>query len=417
MIKFNFYYSLLFWGAFLLVALSSRIFDQNRNVRPYFFLVTSSLMILAVPQFSIKAYFAVVALSFFSFLIGYVLSTKSLVLNPLSRKGVALLGILGILVFLAFFKYHFLQDFFMGGQQSAPPAYLFLIGVSYFSFKMIHFVVESYRRKIENPDLRYYLNYILFFPSFISGPINRYAHFSVQLASPPKTSFSKDIVIGSERIIHGLFKKFVLVQLLYPHILGQQAKPLTQISFGEIIVGLYAYALYFYFDFSAYSDLAIGGARILGFELPENFNRPFLKKNIRELWMNWHISLTGWLVDYIYWPLVRKLRGLDFFRPRPVLLSNVGMIVTFIACGIWHGETLNFVIWGAYHGLGISIVNIYQREKRKVSSPILQRYFRSRVSAVLGTFLTFNFFTWGLLFFAYDFSNLKILISRVLSKG
>lgn len=412
MIKFNFFYSMMFWGAFLFVALTLRFFGQSLKFRPYFLLVTSSLMVLAIPQFSIKAYFAVVLLSFFSFFIGLVLSGRCRFNGFLGRKGTAILGILGVLAFLTFFKYHFIQKTFIGRK---PSGYLFLIGVSYFSFKMIHFIVESYRLKIENPDLRYYLNYVLFFPSFISGPINRYAHFSEQLSSPPKTGFSKDIALGSERIVHGLFKKLVLVQLLYPHILSQHARPLTQLSFGGMAVGLYAYALYFYLDFSAYSDLAIGAARILGFELPENFNRPFLKKNIRELWMNWHMSLTGWLVEYIYWPLVRKLRGMEFFRPRPIALSNLAIIITFIACGIWHGETPNFIIWGAYHGLGISMVNIYQRKKRKVHTSVFVRYFRSRASALAGTFLTFNFFTWGLLLFTCDLSDLKILISRMLS--
>jgi alginate O-acetyltransferase complex protein AlgI len=417
MIKFDFYYSVPFWGAYLLIALFSRLFDKKGKARLYVFLATSSLMILAIPQFSIAAYLAVVALSLLSFSIGHVLSSQIAMRGPLARKAVVVLGVLGILLFLAFFKYRFIQDLVRGRQRLNPSGYLFLIGVSYFSFKMIHFIVDAYRRKIAKPDLGYYLNYILFFPSFISGPINRYENFSAQLANLPTTTLPKDALHGGERIIHGLFKKFVLVQLLYPHILGRPAGLLTQLSFSQVAVGLYAYALYFYFDFSAYSDLAIGGARILGFELPENFNRPFLKKNIRELWMNWHMSLTGWLVEYIYWPLVRKLRGFEFFRPRPVMLSNLCMIITFVACGIWHGETLNFIIWGAYHGLGISIVNIYQREKRKARSPVLQRYFRSRASAVAGTFLTFNFFTWGLLFFAYDFRALKALLVHLLSKG
>ena len=150
------------------------------------------------------------------------------------------------------------------------------------------------------------------------------------------------------------------------------------------MLGLYAYAFYFYFDFAGYTDLALGCARLLGIELPENFNNPFLKRNIRELWTNWHMSLTSWLVDYIYWPIVRKLRGVEYFLQHPISLSNFGMIVTFIACGMWHGETANFILWGAYHGVGIAILTVYQREKRKVRSPFLQRYFRTRSSMVMG---------------------------------
>lgn len=413
MTKFDFYYSLPFWGAFLTIALVTRLFDRKAKTRTLVLLIASSLMILAIPRFSLVDYIAVLALALLTFLCGFALGGDALLKASGSRKVVAGWGIAAVLLFLAFFKYHFIQDLIRGVRPEEPSGHLFLIGVSYFSFKMIHFVVEAYRRKIVKPDLWCYLDYILFFPSFISGPINRYEPFASQLAVPPRFTLRQDLKIGLERIVHGLFKKFVLVQILYPHILVRPTGDFAPLTFGKIAIGLYAYALYFYFDFSAYSDLAIGGARILGLELPENFNRPFLKKNIRELWLNWHMSLTSWLVDYVYWPLVRKLRGFDFFRPRPVLLSNIGMIITFVACGIWHGETFNFIIWGAYHGLGISIVNIYQREKRKTRSPLLQRYFASRISVLAGTFATFNFFVWGLVFFAYDFQALKALVSRL----
>jgi alginate O-acetyltransferase complex protein AlgI len=186
------------------------------------------------------------------------------------------------------------------------------------------------------------------------------------------------------------------------------------LSPGAALLGLYAYAFYFYFDFSGYSDLAIGSAQLMGIQLPENFNHPFLKRNIRELWTNWHMSLTGWLVDHIYWPLVRKMRGVQYFRERPVLLSNAGMIITFLACGMWHGEAVNFLLWGAYHGLGISVLTIYQRQKRKVESSFLQQYFRSRLSSAVGTFFTFNFFAIGLTLFILDMKNLRMFFKTIL---
>jgi alginate O-acetyltransferase complex protein AlgI len=235
-----------------------------------------------------------------------------------------------------------------------------------------------------------------------------------QIGDGPGTDLKKDVFAGAERIVHGLFKKFVLVQLVHPYVLTNQTQALSGLSPGAVLLGLYAYALYFYFDFSGYSDLAIGSARLLGVQLPENFNNPFLKKNIRELWTNWHMSLTAWLVDYIYWPLVRKFRDASYLRERPVLLSNVGMMITFIGCGMWHGEAVHFLIWGAYHGLGISALTIYQRQKRKIRNPFLQRYFRSRFSAIAGTFFTFNFFALGLAFFVLDLNSLKLLLESLL---
>jgi D-alanyl-lipoteichoic acid acyltransferase DltB (MBOAT superfamily) len=128
------------------------------------------------------------------------------------------------------------------------------------------------------------------------------------------------------------------------------------------------------------------------------------------------MSLTSWLVDYIYWPIVRRFRGLDFFRRHPVFLSNLGMIITFIACGMWHGESANFILWGAYHGIGIALLTIYQRQKRRVRSPFLQRYFRSRVSTAVGVLVTFNFFALGLALFVLDLGKLQILVRAVLSR-
>lgn len=290
-----------------------------------------------------------------------------------------------------------------------------MIGVSYFSFRMIHFLIESYRKKVQNLDLLTYVDYIIFFPSFISGPINRYNHFATQVYYPDPLRTTQNPRMGAKRIVHGLFKKFVLAQILYPHILSSQTAALSNMGPTEAVLGLYAYAFYFYFDFAGYTDMALGCAGLIGIDLPENFNRPFLKRNIRELWANWHMSLTSWLVDYIYWPIVRKLRELDYFRRRPVTLSNLGMIITFLACGVWHGEASNFIAWGAYHGVGISALTIYQRHKRKTRSPFLQKYFQSKLSTVLGIILTFNFFAFGLALFVLDLKSFRVFITSIIS--
>jgi alginate O-acetyltransferase complex protein AlgI len=374
-------------------------------------------MILSIPGFTPLNLACLLILSASSYSVGYVLNHTSYLTSPKPRRLTAIFGIVGVLAFLAFYKYRFMQSLFIGNSSpDGNPAsrIVFMVGVSYFSFKMIHFIVESYKRKIERLSFLNYLTYILFFLSFISGPINRFNQFAQQVNDNTPTSFKHDLKAGGERIIHGLFKKFVLVQVVHPYVLGNHTQALADLSLGAALLGLYAYALYFYFDFSGYSDLAIGSARLMGIQLPENFDNPFLKRNIRELWTNWHMSLTGWLVDYIYWPLVRKMRGVQYFREHPVLLSNAGMIITFIACGMWHGEALNFMIWGAYHGLGISVLTIYQRQKRKAESSFLQRYFRSRLSTVVGTFFTFNFFAIGLAFFVLDLKNLGILFKTIL---
>ncbi len=417
--NFDFFSSLPFWGLSILIAAGGRAVGRLGTGRRLFLGMTSALMLLALPGFGPYSLGLVLAIALLSYVIGSKLSKDPSPASSPRRKIVAGAGISAVLTFLAFFKYKPVQAFFMAdlGSSAGPPTDLIrMIGVSYFSFRMIHFLVESYRRKIEGPDLLTYLDYIIFFPSFLSGPINRYNGFAAQVRAASVPRLKKDLGAAGERIVHGLFKKFVLAQVLYPHILATNPDVLSGTGIGSAVLGLYAYALYFYFDFSGYSDLAIGCARLIGFELPENFNNPFFKRNIRELWTNWHMSLTSWLVDYIYWPIVRKFRGFEYFRRHPVFLSNLGMIVTFILCGMWHGETPNFILWGAYHGIGIAVLTVYQREKRKVRSAKLQSYFRSKTSTILGTVLTFHFFAFGLSLFVLDITKFRLLIDSIVSR-
>jgi len=290
---------------------------------------------------------------------------------------------------------------------------IFIIGISYFSFKMIHFVIESYKRQIKQMNLLNFLNYVLFFPSFISGPINRYNHFCEQLTRKKENHLAEDTKKGLERVIHGLFKKFVLSTIVFSYTLVNKHGSLMQLSGYEVIVGMYAYALFLYFDFAGYSDIALGAAKIMGIELPENFNAPFLKKNIQELWASWHMSLTRWLTDYVYWPLAKFLRKDKGLSKRPVLLSNISIIVTFIICGMWHGESWNFVVWGFYHGIGLSTLNIYQKQKRKIRNKVARQYFLSRYSQWAGTVMTFNFFVLGILIFSLDLTTLNALVRRL----
>ena len=421
--SFDFYYSPRFWAALALVALVFRLLGSSALVRGAILLVASSALLLALPRFGPVDLLLVWLISGVTFAAARLLCARpSGPSGPAPRRlWLALAGVLAALAFLCFFKYRALQDALLPAPMAARHAsagplagYFALLGVSYFTFKAVHVIVESYKGSIRTVGGLTFLNYMTFFPAFISGPIHRYPEFAAQLATDRPGALKADLAAGGERIIHGLFKKFVLVPIIFPYILTAPGRPLAALTPVEAVLGLYAYAIYFYFDFSAYSDLAIGGARVIGLTLPENFNWPFLQKNIRDLWANWHMSLTSWLIDYVYWPVVRKLRNLEYFRPRPVLLSVVGMNVTFIACGIWHGEAVNFLLWGAYHGLGISIVNVYQRQKKRIRSAPLQRYFQSRASRVVGAIGTFNFFALGLALFVLDIGQLRTLLSAVL---
>ena len=397
----EFYSGARFWLYFVVTLVLMSPWSLQGRVRATLLLVVNLVMLLALPQFNGAALLIYAGLVVATFTIGGLLRSETRVPKRSHRRALAATGVLAVLFLLAAFKYSQVQDAVIGNKSllgGGATGLVFLIGISYASFKAMHFVVESYKRSIENLTFLNYANYLLFFPSFVSGPIARYNDFAASAFRPRSSSLRDDWVPGLERIVHGLFKKLVLTVIVAPYVLTSASRPVAELTPLQIVVGLYAEVLYYYFDFAGYTDLAIGSARMLGFALPENFDSPLLKRNIQQLWANTHMSLTGWLTDYVYWPLVRRMRAIETLRRRPVLTSNAAIVMTFLLCGAWHGETINFLLWGLYHGVGIATVNTYQRWKRRVRSAVAISYFASPLSYGVGVLLTFNFFAVGLLF-------------------
>lgn len=413
--RFDFYTDIRFWIAFLAAFVLFRALAFNHRIRTAALILLNLVFLFALPRFTFMIFLFMLCITLLTYAAGYFLNRKNLVIKRLWFASVCIGFVIAVLVF---FKYGYIQNLFFNKVLQVPfeaSDFIFLIGISYSSFKMIHFLIESYSGKIEHLNFFHYLNYIFFFPAFMSGPIMRYNHFVDQLAAETGTKFSSDLKAGTERLVHGLFKKFVLSMIVYRYSILNIQGSVIDAGAGSIILGLYAYTLYIYFDFAGYTDMAIGCARILGYELPENFNNPFMRRNIQELWANWHMSLTRWLTDYIYWPLSRKLRNIKYFRKRPIFLSNISIIVTFIICGMWHGSTLNFVIWGLYHGIGLAILNIYRKQKRGIRNRSVQQYFQSKISLALGVFATFNYFVFGILLFALRIDMIVVLLKRLLN--
>jgi D-alanyl-lipoteichoic acid acyltransferase DltB (MBOAT superfamily) len=325
----------------------------------------------------------------------------------------------GVILFLCYFKYSAIQAFAdrlvanlvpsVFSSQAMLNHHVFFIGVSYFSFKFIHFIIECHKGKIKELTFLTFLNYILFFPSFFSGPINRYNSFSQSIAN--KTPLPDNFWIGGQRIVNGLFKKIVLGDFLFPYsIVSINLNTATPLDIG---LGLYAYMFYIYFNFSGYSDMAIGCGKMVGIELPENFNHPFFRRNIQQFWAHWHMSLTTWLTDYIYWPLAKKLRNIPSLRKKAVTISNISIIITFLICGIWHGDGLNFLLWGAYNGIGLALLNGYSYFIKKRSSRTVKKFIHtSPVAYGISNLITFHFVGFGFLIFACNMERLR-MISKV----
>ena len=412
----DFFMSPQFWVALAGIVVLYRMAPERRVLKQVLILAFSVCMLLMLPPFTLLSLVIFLGLCLVSYAAGAAL-VRGQTLSARTRLIVATCGVAAVLAVLVLFKYRFVQETLADRVPGTPFSgsdFVFLIGVSYSAFKAIHFIVDSYKGVIKSVGLLDYLTYMFFFPAFISGPINRFNHFLNHSALVRRSSIREDLGPGLERIIHGLFKKTVLTTVVFGYTLTNMGISISDMEPWQIVLGLYAYAFYFYFDFSGYTDLAIGSARLMGFVLPENFDYPFLKRNIQQLWAHWHMSLTGWLTEYVYWPLVRRMRQVNELRAYPLLVSNIAIIVTFAICGVWHGEGANFLIWGIYQGIGIAIVNVYQSWKRKIRNERALRYFRSPVSHYAGVFATFNFFAVGQALFVLDLQQAGSIIGRLL---
>ncbi len=229
------------------------------------------------------------------------------------------------------------------GLPGGPSADVHLpLGISFFSFQAISYVVDIYRRQV--PAQRRVLDvglYIALFPQLIAGPIVRYGDIAAQLHERVVTL--DGFAGGVRRFVTGLAKK-----VLIANVLGQVADeifahPAGQLDPALAWLGILCYTLQIYFDFSGYSDMAIGLGRMFGFRFPENFDQPYRSRSVREFWRRWHMSLSRWFRDYLYIPLGGSRHG--------ALRTHANLLAVFLLCGLWHGAAWNFVAWGLFHGV------------------------------------------------------------------
>lgn len=251
-------------------------------------------------------------------------------------------GIAGNLLLLAYFKYTglLLSSLNVASAQEIAPA--LPIGISFFTFQALSYLVDLHFRRVamqRNPfDLALYIS---LFPQLIAGPIVRYAE--VEAALKDRVINRSDVSIGMERFVRGLAKKTLIADPM-----GLVADQIYAIPAGGLTpetawAGAVAYSLQLYFDFSAYSDMAIGLGRILGFRFPENFNYPYVSTSVTEFWRRWHMTLSRWFRDYLYIPLGGNRRG--------ATRTYMNLLLVFLATGLWHGAAWTFVAWGLWHGL------------------------------------------------------------------
>jgi alginate O-acetyltransferase complex protein AlgI len=269
------------------------------------------------------------------------------------------------------------------------------LGFSYLAFRLLHVVRDRQSGKLPTYSLGEMVGYAIFFPSFIAGPIDRSQRFLPELHTPVN---NKNLVAGGQRILFGVFKKFVVADSLALIALnGQNASQSTSTLWTWVL--LYAYTLRIYLDFSGYTDIAIGLGRLMGFNLPENFDRPYLKQNLTAFWNSWHITLAQWFRAYYFNPLTRALRIRANKLPAWTIILFC-QLTTLVLIGLWHGVTWNFAVWGAWHGVGLFIHNRWSNWIRPSTGKIEGHPSLARVMQVGGWFLTFNYVALGWVWFA-----------------
>ena len=311
-----------------------------------------------------------------------------------TRRVLVTVGILLNLGILVFYKY---ADFIaanlnlvvepLGGAPLPLLQIALPIGVSFVVFEKISYLVDVYRgtTKPANTFLDYAL-FVFLFPKLLAGPILKYHEMERQFADPAKVGWS-DFHEGFLRTARGMAKKVLIADPLGAYADRVFAADAATLSATDATLGLIAFALQIYFDFSAYSDMAIGLARTLGFQLRENFNMPYISRSLTEFWRRWHISLATWIRDYLYIPLGGNRSG--------EMRLYLNLWICFLASGIWHGASWNFVLWGAYNGLFLTLDRLF-----------LLR-FLDRAGALVSTTVTLIIVTFGwAIFRATSFEHL-----------
>lgn len=284
-----------------------------------------------------------------------LLHPKIALLDETRKRGLFLsLGVLANLFILGFFKYYnFFIDSIEGllsGLSMNPSRFhlkiILPIGISFYTFKGISYLVDTYRGQLKiNHSYSDFALFMAFFPSVLAGPIDRGAAFLRQICDKRSLSWEQSIR-GVHLFLYGLFKKVVIANGVVRSV-NSVFDSTGQASWSDVVVATVLFTIQIYCDFSGYTDMARGTAKIFGIDLMVNFNLPYFSRNPREFWSRWHISLSSWLRDYLYIPLGGNRHG--------TLRTHLNLMITMVLGGLWHGAAWNFVLWGFYQGLLLSI--------------------------------------------------------------
>ena len=279
----------------------------------------------------------------------------------------------------------------------APAEILLPVGISFYTFQSLSYTIDVYRGKIEaERSFADVALYIAFFPQLVAGPIVKAGDFIPQLHEDRNISL-KGLEEGVQIFVFGLFKKLVIADNIALLVDAVYANP-AEFHALTVVLAVAAYSMQIYCDFSGYSDMAVGCARVLGYELCRNFNLPYLSKNVTEFWKRWHISLSTWLQEYLYIPLGGNRKG--------TVRTYVNLMLTMLIGGLWHGAAWTFIIWGGVHGLALVVHKLWIKQRKGSSD--------SAFGTACSILLTFVFVSLALVFFRAGSFKTAFLVFRAI---
>ena len=318
-----------------------------------------------------KAIYVLIAVILISYIVSLMIDLNR---SKKAKRIYLSLGIIAVVMILCYFKYfNFIIDILNQLTKSDfNHSNVFLpVGISFFVFQSISYMVDVYRGEAQaDKNIIKVSLYFAFFPKLTQGPIMRYSSMAGDLEQ--RYDNIEQVSEGVRRFVIGLAKKLIIADQL-----GQIVDPIfgldhQGLSASLVWGGVIAYTLQIYFDFSGYSDMAVGLGKMFGFDLIENFNYPYVSKSITEFWRRWHISLSTWFKDYVYIPLGGNRRGNQY----------INLLIVFILTGLWHGASWTFVVWGLFHGVLRLIEKITMKEREKV--PGLIRWLITMLMVMIG---------------------------------
>ncbi len=268
------------------------------------------------------------------------------------------LGVAFPLVILGFFKYFnfFLESFSTAFkiENLGTLSIILPVGISFYTFQSMSYTIDVMRKDIKSESFLNVALYVSFFPQLVAGPVVKASDFIPQLYEDRRIT-KENVITGAQIFVFGLFKKVVFADHLSVFVDDVFSKPEAFHSFS-VIFAVVSYSIQIYFDFSGYSDMAVGCAKCLGYDFNRNFNMPYISKNPSEFWKRWHISLSSWLQQYLYISLGGNRKG--------VARTYANLLITMILGGLWHGASWNFVLWGALHGVLLCVHKIFKRIRK-----------------------------------------------------